>query len=263
MFATTVPDSDVAEGCAPTDSGLDLLRFTVRTVNIGTADLLLGDPMCPLPCSDHPDQVCGNPDFICSPDAGHNHPHFLNYALYELLDGDGQTVVTGHKQAYCLEDEGCSDAKFVCSYQGLTVGCFDTYQSTVGCQYVNVTDVPSGDYVLRVTVDPLNLLPDSNRENNVVTVAVTIPDRPPGDPNPPRAPTQTGSGGGGLAITCVGDCEGTGGVTISDILLMVNIALGDETVAACPAGDPNHSGVISVDDILAAVNEALGGCPSP
>jgi hypothetical protein len=59
---------------------------------------------------------------------------------------------------------------------------------------------------------------------------------------------------------CAGDCNGTGTVTVDEILTMVNIALGNTPVTGCEAGDANHDGQITVDEILTAVNNALNGC---
>jgi hypothetical protein len=59
---------------------------------------------------------------------------------------------------------------------------------------------------------------------------------------------------------CVGDCNDNHQVTVDEILLMVNIALGNGNVMDCEAGDANHNGQITVDEILAAVNKALSGC---
>ncbi len=60
---------------------------------------------------------------------------------------------------------------------------------------------------------------------------------------------------------CVGDCDGGQSVTVDELLMMVNIALGNTDVS-CDAGDANGDGHITVDEILAAVNIALGaGCP--
>jgi hypothetical protein len=61
---------------------------------------------------------------------------------------------------------------------------------------------------------------------------------------------------------CVGDCNTDHGVTIDEILAMVNIALGGVSGAPCPAGDASHDGQITVDEILTAVHHALNGCPS-
>ena len=41
---------------------------------------------------------------------------------------------------------------------------------------------------------------------------------------------------------------------------MVNIALENAPVTDCEAGDPNGSGGITIDEILTAVNNALGMC---
>ncbi|MBX3025083.1 DUF11 domain-containing protein [bacterium] len=65
--------------------------------------------------------------------------------------------------------------------------------------------------------------------------------------------------GRAAAQTCAGDCDYQGGVTINDLVLMVNLALGGGDVAQCRPGDQNGDGAISVNEIVAAVNFALGG----
>jgi hypothetical protein len=70
----------------------------------------------------------------------------------------------------------------------------------------------------------------------------------------------------GAAVTlvpppaCVGDCGGTGSVSVVDILTMVNVALGDLPLAGCQGGDANGDGQVTVDEILSAVSNALSGC---
>ena len=63
--------------------------------------------------------------------------------------------------------------------------------------------------------------------------------------------------------SCVGDCDGTGSVTVDEIITMVNIALGTISVAGCGSGDANHDNQVTIDEILTAVNAALNGCPAP
>jgi hypothetical protein len=41
---------------------------------------------------------------------------------------------------------------------------------------------------------------------------------------------------------------------------MVNIALGNTPLSACAAGDADGSGDITINEIIAAVNHALNGC---
>ncbi|MGH3640366.1 MAG: FG-GAP-like repeat-containing protein [Mycobacterium sp.] len=60
---------------------------------------------------------------------------------------------------------------------------------------------------------------------------------------------------------CVGDCNGTGKVTINELLMGVNIVLGGTPVTACPALDARASGHVTVADLLRAVSAALVGCP--
>jgi len=50
-------------------------------------------------------------------------------------------------------------------------------------------------------------------------------------------------------------------VTVDEIVRAVNIALGTEVLAQCPAADRDGDGAITVDEILAAVAHALTGCP--
>ncbi|GIW44305.1 MAG: hypothetical protein KatS3mg077_1587 [Candidatus Binatia bacterium] len=61
-------------------------------------------------------------------------------------------------------------------------------------------------------------------------------------------------------LSCVGDCDGDGAVTIDNILSLVNIALGQAAVTTCPSGDANGDGMITVNEIVLAVNAALAGC---
>lgn len=60
--------------------------------------------------------------------------------------------------------------------------------------------------------------------------------------------------------TCVGDCGNDGEVTVDELIVGVNIALGETPVDACPAFDSDGSGDVTVDEILTAVNNALDGC---
>jgi hypothetical protein len=61
-------------------------------------------------------------------------------------------------------------------------------------------------------------------------------------------------------VACAGDCNGDGEVTVDELILLVNIALGTSNVTACPAGDTGQDGEITIDEILVAVNRALLGC---
>jgi hypothetical protein len=59
---------------------------------------------------------------------------------------------------------------------------------------------------------------------------------------------------------CVGDCNGDGQLSISELVKGVNIALGALPVSSCPAFDCGHTGQVTVSCLVKAVNAALNGC---
>lgn len=59
---------------------------------------------------------------------------------------------------------------------------------------------------------------------------------------------------------CVGDCKNADSVDISDLVVGVNIALGVQQLAACPAFDCMHDGTVTVTCLVQGVNNALLGC---
>jgi hypothetical protein len=50
-------------------------------------------------------------------------------------------------------------------------------------------------------------------------------------------------------------------VTIDELILAVNIALGDKPISACTALDVNGSGEVTIEEIILAINNAQMGCP--
>lgn len=66
----------------------------------------------------------------------------------------------------------------------------------------------------------------------------------------------------GAGQACPGDCDGSGQVTVDEILRAVNIALGAGETADCRNADANGDSLVTVDEIVNAVTNALGGCPS-
>jgi hypothetical protein len=63
------------------------------------------------------------------------------------------------------------------------------------------------------------------------------------------------------AMFCVGDCAGTGTDTITSLVTLVAIALGNEPASSCPHGVPSGAKV-DVALIIQAVKNALAGCPA-
>lgn len=91
------------------------------------------------------------------------------------------------------------------------------------------------------------------------TATLSVPSNDPDES--PKLATLTGDG---VAVAtpgpCVGDCNGGGDVTVDELILCVNIALGNATVDACRNCDSRGDGVVTVDELVSAVNAALNGC---
>ncbi|XP_061593127.1 lysyl oxidase-like 5a isoform X2 [Cololabis saira] len=117
-----------------------LLRFPQRVKNQGTADFL---PM--------------KPRHEWEWHSCHQHYHSMEaFSNYDLLDvSTGQKVAEGHKASFCLEDTSCDPGvrrRFACTAhtQGLGPGCYDTYHANIDCQWIDITDVPPGNYILKL-----------------------------------------------------------------------------------------------------------------
>lgn len=74
-------------------------------------------------------------------------------------------------------------------------------------------------------------------------------------------PTAHEAGATVALVTCSGDCDSSGDVTVNELIMMVNIALNNAQLSSCPVGDADGSGDITVNEIIQAVNNALNGCP--
>jgi hypothetical protein len=233
-----VSAGDVTEGCAESTADATLLRFGVNMHNDGNRRFELGDPKCPSPCTDHPLEVCTNPEFICSPAAGHNHAHYNNYARYELLDAITQSVVIGHKQGFCLLDTvgSCTAPRYNCNFQGISAGCADHYGSSLGCQYLDVTDVPPGSYTLRVRVDPFDKIAELEESNNLVELTVSIP------PDACSIVTTIPAQGGTFSGTTVGPsslsgtCGGGSSQAPEKVFAFTPLVTGSATFKTCGYG---------------------------
>jgi hypothetical protein len=67
---------------------------------------------------------------------------------------------------------------------------------------------------------------------------------------------------GQASALCTGDCGGDGQVTVDELVLSVNIALGTGSLAQCTSADGNGDSQVTVDELVSAVNNALVGCPT-
>lgn len=178
-------DCAIVEGCVEAPGWRRLLRFDTFTPNVGTADFVMGEP------SAHPD--------LFEFSSCHGHYHFNGYAEYGLYDASGMQVARGHKQAFCLLDserfsaDASPLARYSCSDQGIQRGWGDVYTAGLDCQWVDVTDVPQGDYSLQIAINNERTIPELSYDNNVVRVPVRIEMSNQVDPLAPCVGAQGGA----------------------------------------------------------------------
>lgn len=111
----------------------------------------------------------------------HNHYHsmeaFVQYDLLNITTGKG--VAEGHKASFCLEDSTCAggySSRFRCylGVQGISVNCGDLYSAYLDCQWIDITGISGGEYIVRHRVNPERLVIESDYRNNEVACRITL-----------------------------------------------------------------------------------------
>jgi len=157
----------IGEGCLSGYGLRDVINFSTRISNIGDADYFIGPPQT------------GNNQFVF--DQCHGHWHYAGYAQYELYDSNNQPLQVGFKNGFCVLDLMCftGTAKYGCGNMGISSGCADEYGAGLACQWLDITDVPAGQYTMVVRVN-WDQSPDllgrveQRFDNNVAYVCINI-----------------------------------------------------------------------------------------
>jgi hypothetical protein len=167
-------DCAIAEGVVGGSGYRRLLRFDTVVMNRGGGDLVVGDRSDP----NNPYA----PHFVFH--SCHGHYHIKDFSTYELLTLDGTLVVAGTKQGFCFEDsfkyeDGGKSSGFDCHDQGISAGWGDWYYKQLVGQWIDITGVPEGRYLVRVSLntgDPDPLFDEGeDRYSNSTEVVVDIP----------------------------------------------------------------------------------------
>ena len=204
LMTRTTQSCDIEEGCVLGYGLRYVLAFSSKIDNVGDQDYYIGNP-------------AANPQMFNTQNC-HNHTHYNAYGDYRLVDMQGNIIPAGHKNGFCVMDL-CGGGQYTCGNMGISSGCYDVYGVGTSCQWVDITEIPTGDYRLIIIVNPFHL-PDAlgryetNHENNATGVCIHI------EHNEGGAPTWElidgcevytdcmGVVGGSASMDCNGECNG-------------------------------------------------------
>lgn len=127
---------------------------------------------------------------------GHNHWHVQHVASYELYSatGKGPLLRRDSKVGFCFFDtnayrlslpgapesrqyaqSGCGTKSSLFVKNGLSVGWSDVYPWNIGLQWINVTGLAAGEYLLKLTADPNGQFEEMSTTNNCNWTRIRIP----------------------------------------------------------------------------------------
>jgi hypothetical protein len=127
---------------------------------------------------------------------GHNHWHVQNVASYELYSstGSGPVLRRDSKVGFCFFDtnpyklslpgaptsrqyaqSGCGIQSSLFVKNGISVGWSDVYPSGFAFQWINITNLAAGEYLVKVSADPKKQFEELVEGNNCNWTRVRIP----------------------------------------------------------------------------------------
>lgn len=159
-----------------------------------------------------------------------------------------------------------SDGGLQLTSSGVVTGPLDDNVVGGGCIEAIATDASGNSHQKRFDI-AFVLTPSSPTPTaiDLPTIALrsatpTHTELPPPTLTNTPAPTDTPSPTIPAVRPCVGDCNGDGMLSISELIRGVNIALGSADVSSCASFDRDGNGQVSINELIQAVQAALGGC---
>lgn len=123
------------------------------------------------------------------------------FATFYIYNSTGHRVAEGHKASFCLEDNQCLpdvEARYACvdfgdqgtfcilensikslnlavnwmqthfyvSCTGISVNCSDIYRFNIDCQWVDITEMETGTYTIKISINPEFKVGEMTYDNN-------------------------------------------------------------------------------------------------
>ena len=127
---------------------------------------------------------------------GHDHWHVLDIAHYEIhpLQSNGKALRRDAKVGFCFFDTnaydldlarapqsprygsaGCGKRSSLFVRNGISIGWGDRYRWNLARQWIDITNLPAGEYYLKLTVDPLFQFQEIRHRNDCNWTRIRIP----------------------------------------------------------------------------------------
>jgi hypothetical protein len=248
----TTSGCDISEDCV-TGYGLRyVIQFSSKINNIGTTDYYIGTP------ASQPGQF--------NTTNCHGHAHYEGYGDYRLYDSENNIIPAGHKNGFCVMDL-CGFGQYSCGDMGISAGCYDIYGAGTQCQWIDITDVPAGDYRLAVIINSQHR-PDAlgrneiNYVNNALQICIHISRDANNVPSFTVLPDCdpfvdcAGTPGGMAIMDCNNECGGMAmfGNTVEDNIVNAQDLSGyfnmfqQDNAPALPCYDLNSNDALTIYD---------------
>jgi hypothetical protein len=187
-----------------TDNGHDYLDFQATIWNAGTGPLWLegfrpgtSDVMPVTQYFYVDDHVVGSQpagQFVYDDRVQHDVWDMPDIAQYDLLDATGATIVQSQKQSFCLgatdpidltapgaewqpsqyDSSACGGPDAAWIRETLAAGWGDTYDQSAACEAFDITTIPNGTYLIRVTTDPAHIITETSYANNTALLRIKL-----------------------------------------------------------------------------------------
>lgn len=203
-FGYAYPAPLVVNGCLPDETArrgaLRCLRYDTAAANVGWGPLEIAYRVEPPETNAY--QIVQRRDgttvdrFAVASEfhPTHAHFHFKSFYVTRLWKYAGghkvgkSPVTTGEKSGFCPEDTGGgnSGARYRCLTEyrmgpagpeqvvGISAGWYDTYRVHLPDQYLEITGVPDGSYLLEVELDPEDNILESSENDNRACILIRL-----------------------------------------------------------------------------------------